>query len=74
MVRDDNFFTGVIEEKGYALWSRIIKNPDVSTGSLTCQFPHSLEPLIHSQACGKVNNLIAIFVFFFLDLDHSTMS
>ena len=30
MVRDDNFFTGVIEERGYALWSSKIKNPDHS--------------------------------------------
>ena len=58
-----------------ALWSRIIKNPDISTGPLAlpfaCLLVHSHRSLTHSQAHGKDNDYIAIFAVFFSVLNHS---
>ena len=59
------------------LWSGITKNPDKSTGSLAHPIAHSLAPftclLTHSQACGKVNDWMAIFDVFLSVLDHSAI-
>ena len=53
-----------------ALWARITKNTDCSTGPLAHLFARSLAPLTHfthSLARGKVNDQITILsVFFFL--------
>ena len=54
-----------------ALWSKKTKNSDVSTGLLACRFACLLTQLTNFRACGKVNDLMAIFAMFFSVLDHS---
>ena len=63
-----------------ALWSRVTKIPDVSTGSLAHPFAHSLVPLIHAllhtahfvRALCCAHSLSSLWgSTFFSDLDHS---
>ena len=49
-MRGNGYDDGGHRGGGGALWSRIAKNPDVSTGPLALPFAHSLVPFTHLLA------------------------